>query len=145
MKIFGHPLHLMLIHFPAALLPMDLVCAGGFYWTGNAAFGTASFFAMMGGVGVGWMAMAFGLMDLIPLADKKQKALKTALIHGGINSFVLLCYSVLLFISWKNYPEVTPDSFVTLVSKAVLIGFMLVGNYYGARLVLTFNIGKEDE
>lgn len=53
MRIFGHPVHMMLIHFPAALLPMDLFCSIVGYFRGDHSFATAAYYAMAGGVALG--------------------------------------------------------------------------------------------
>lgn len=83
MKLFGHPVHLMLIHFPAALFPMELVCYFIFYKTGNSSFGNASFYATFGGVLLGWVAIVTGTIDLIIIKDDGAVQAK-ALIHGTI-------------------------------------------------------------
>src|SRR4051812_20420578 len=104
MKFLGHPIHLMLIHFPAALFPMELVCYFIFYRTGNASFGDASFYAISGGVLLGWLAVITGSIDLIMIKNDGDLQAK-ALIHGFINSTVVITYSIIAWILYKHYPN----------------------------------------
>src|SRR6476620_11479925 len=101
MKIFGHPIHIMLIHFPSALFPMDLACSAIFLYTKDASFTTASFYSMAGGVMLGWLAVIFGVFDLLNVFKNKPAAMKKALWHGGINSTVVLAYTILAFLQYK--------------------------------------------
>ncbi len=143
MKILGHPIHIMLIHFPSALLPMDFICSALGYYTGNDSFTDASFFALAGAVIFGCMAIITGAFDLIGLVDDKPLALKKALIHGGINTTVIIAYSVLAFRAWKQFPDLVQDGVVVLAIKACLITFMIVGNYLGGSLILKHKVGLE--
>lgn len=144
MKILGHPLHIMLIHFPSALLPMDLVCSLLGYYTHNSSFTDASFFAMAGAVVFGGLAIITGTFDLIGLVDNKPMALKKALVHGGINATVIIAYSILAFRAWKEFPLLTQDGVGVLIFKACLITFMIVGNYLGGSLILKHRVGLEN-
>lgn len=143
MKILGHPVHIMLIHFPSALLPMDLICSALGYYTGNTSFTDASFFALAGGAVFGCLAVVTGTFDLIGLMEKPL-AMKRALIHGGINATVIIVYAVLAFRAWKQFPALTQDTMGLLILKASLITFMIVGNYLGGSLILKHRVGLEN-
>lgn len=134
----------MLIHFPSALLPMDLVCSLLGYYTHNSSFTDASFFAMAGAVVFGGLAIITGTFDLIGLVDNKPMALKKALVHGGINATVIIAYSILAFRAWKEFPLLTQDGVGVLIFKACLITFMIVGNYLGGSLILKHRVGLEN-
>ena len=141
MKIFGHPLHMMLIHFPTALLPMDLVLSYLFYRTGNESFGSAAFYCLVGGVGLGLLAGITGLIDLLMIKDKTSMG--AALVHGAINLAVILVFSVFAYKSWKLYPEIQIPTVIILLVKMVTVTFMFVGNYLGGRLILKHHIAIE--
>jgi uncharacterized membrane protein len=141
MKILRHPLHVMLIHFPSALLPMDLVLSYLFYRTGNESFGTAAFYCLVAGVGVGLLSGITGLIDLILI--KNKAAMAAALIHGGINLAVILVFSVFAYKSWNLYPRVHTPGTTILITKLVTIVFMFAGNYLGGRLIFKHHIAIE--
>jgi uncharacterized membrane protein len=143
MKIFGHPLHVMLIHFPSALLPMDFICSLLAFYISSVHLVHTSFFAMTGGVVLGMLAIITGAFDLISVTKDKSNAVKKVLIHGGINGTMIIAYSVLAFMAYKKYPDLAADSIAILITKAGLITFMIVGNYLGGNLVLKEKIGVE--
>lgn len=144
MKILGHPLHIMVIHFPSALLPMDFVCSLLGHYTGHASFIDASFFALAGAVIFGGLAIITGAFDVIGMAERKPGAVKKALIHGGINGSVIIGYSVITFRAWKQFPDLAEDNSLMLIIKACLLSFMFVGNYLGGSLILKHKVGLEN-
>ncbi|AYB32212.1 DUF2231 domain-containing protein [Chryseolinea soli] len=143
MKIFGHPVHVMLIHFPSALFPMDLVCSIIAYAYGLNSFAHASFYAMAGGVVLGGMAMLAGGADLLTVSKDKPQLVVKILIHGSINTAVVIGYSIIAFMAYKNYPALLPDSLLIMALKGALVALMVVGNYFGGNLVLKEKIGVD--
>src|SRR5690348_11104436 len=119
MKLDYHPPHLILVHFPAALLPMDLVCAALGWYTHNSSFTAAAFYALVGGVGMGWLAAILGFVDLMRIPPEQTAVQRTALLHAGLNTLVLLGYSVLLVLQWRQ-PALVPATAAALLAKAAL-------------------------
>jgi len=144
MKILGHPLHVILIHFPSALFPMDFVFAVLAIYTGNNTFNDSAFYVSVAGMLAGWLAVITGAIDLAGVAKNKPASLNKALLHGGINSTVLIAYTVLAFLSYKHYPELSDDSELKLIVKGLLIILLLVGNYFGGSLILKDKVGIEE-
>lgn len=140
MKLFRHPIHLMLIHFPAALFPMELVCYYIYCTNGNTSFANASFYAMTGGVLLGWLAIITGAIDLIMIKDNGALQAK-ALIHGTINTIVVLSYTIIAFMFYKDYPNLPSATITLLAVKVSLNVLMIAGNYLGGNLVLRDKIG----
>jgi len=136
MKIFGHPLHLMLIHFPSALFPMDLACSALANYTGSAQLLSASYYALMGGVILGWLAVVAGTFDLLTVMKNKPGSIKEALIHGAINTTVLLAYTALAFLAYKKHSSAPHDGPLILAAKTLLICLLIAGNFMGGSLVL---------
>jgi uncharacterized membrane protein len=143
MKLFGHPLHLMFIHFPSALFPMECVCYGCLYYSGNVSFASASYYALVGGVLLGWLAVVFGTIDLMKIPSGKTEALTKALVHGSINTTVVIMYTVLAWLLFLKYPALPKANGFLFCMKISLITFMIVGNYFGAQLVLKHKLGLE--
>ena len=144
MKLFGHPIHLMLIHFPAALFPMELILYFVFYKTGDTSFDTASFYSMCGGVIFGWLAVFTGFIDMLRLKDEQAAAKVKALIHGTINTTVLTVYTALAFRLYKDYPDLPVATVNFLIIKAVLNIAMIAGNYLGGTLILKYKIAVDN-
>ncbi|SMB80069.1 conserved hypothetical protein [Hymenobacter roseosalivarius DSM 11622] len=143
MKLNYHPPHLILVHFPAALLPMDWVCAALGWYTHNPTFTAAAYYALAGGVAGGWLAVAFGFMDLLRIPAERPAAQRTALLHAGINTGVLIGYSVLFFLQWRQ-PMLATATVPVLLLKTGLLLALVAGNYLGAQLVLKYRLGTID-
>lgn len=141
MKVFGHPVHMMLIHFPSALFPMDMICSLLGASTGNPSFAGAAYFAMTGGVLLGALAIVTGVFDLAAVTEQKPLSVRKALIHGAVNSTVVIGYSVLAFRGYQQYPDLAQDGVAVLVTKACLLTFMIAGNFLGGSLILKDRVG----
>lgn len=145
MKVFGHPLHIMLIHFPSALLPMELVLSAINYFNNDSSFLDASFYAMSAGVIFGWLAIVFGTFDLINIFENRPEVMNKALVHGGVNTAVLVVYTILAYIQYKNYPSLEPDSMLILIIKVLTNAFLILGNFLGGDLILKYRIAVKNE
>lgn len=135
----------MLIHFPSALLPMDLACSVLGYYTSDPAFTVAAFFSMAGAVLLGTLAVITGTWDLLAVAQEKPLALQKAVVHGGINTAVIIVYSFLALRAYANYPNLVDDTMALLVIKACLVTFMFAGNYIGGSLILKYRVGLRND
>lgn len=140
MKVLGHPVHLMLIHFPAALFPVELIFYYIYYRTGNASFADASFYAICAGAMLGWLAILTGAIDLILIKEEQTEAKVKAFIHGFINATVVFIYSILAYMLYKKYPGLPAATIMMLSVKAALNILMIAGNYLGGTLILKYKI-----
>lgn len=145
MKLFGHPIHLMFIHFPAALFPMDFACSIIYRYTGVQSFADASFYAMSGGAMLGWIAVIFGTFDLLAVLEKHPDAMKKALLHGGTNIVVIIVYSMLAYAQYQQASWLQTDGILILIVKAFVIALMVVGNFIGGSLILKHRVAVENE
>lgn len=145
MKVLGHPIHVMLIHFPTALLPMELVFSAINYFNNDPTFLNASFYAMSAGVILGWAAIVFGTFDLINIFENKPEVMNKALVHGGVNTVVITIYTILAYIQYKNYPSLEPDSMLILVIKVLTNAFLILGNFFGGDLILKYRVAVKNE
>ncbi len=135
MRLLGHPVHVMLIHFPVALWPAHW----GFHLLAGrlpvGLAGAAGFWLLVAGTGLGWLAAACGGMDLIALSQGEDRRMVTgAWQHGLVNGTVLLGFTVLLGLELPRYPQVTHGP-AFLAVEAALLAVLTVGNYLGGRLV----------
>jgi uncharacterized membrane protein len=142
MKVFGHPLHMVLIHFPSALFPMDLACSIIAWCGGPSSLLHAAFYATLGGVALGWLAIITGAIDLVPVVKHHTGSINKALIHGGINTSVVIVFSVIALMANKKYPDLSNDSLALLITKTITVLAMFIGNYLGGSLVLKDRIGS---
>lgn len=143
MKILGHPVHIMLIHFPSALFPMDLLGSWLGCRLGDPAFTNAAFFAGAAGVMIGWAAGLFGALDLLRVSREQPASVKKGLLHAGTSITVLAGFTLLVYRSWKAYPALEADTTVLLIIKAILVALLITGNFIGGSLILKDKIAVE--
>lgn len=135
MRLRGHPVHVMLVHFPVALWPAHLaVHAFGAHLPEGAA-GVAGFWLLAAGTGVGWLAAIFGASDLLSWPEKTDPAQwRAAYWHLGLNGAVLGCYSIIAALEWARYPAITTDP-IDLAIEALLLLVLGCGNFFGGEIV----------
>src|SRR4051812_6592146 len=102
MKFLQHPVHPMVVHFPTALLPMDLVLSFLFHTYGNVHFGWAAFYCLVGAVATGLVTLITGLIDLIKIPSANKQAMAGALTHGLLNGTIVVIFAILLYRQWKQ-------------------------------------------
>ena len=141
MKLFGHPVHPLLIHFPTALLPMDLALSILYWSTGNESFYQAGSYCLWAGTALGLLAMLTGLVDLIGIPRADKKAIELALYHAFLNGLILLIFAVIAYKAWQVFPAPFFVATTGVAVKGVLILALFVGNYLGGRLIYTHHIG----
>lgn len=141
MKVLGHPVHSMLIHFPTALLPMDLFFSFFAHNHHNPNLTNAAFYCLVAGTIAGYLAMVAGLFDLAGIPRQNKPAFGNGLMHGFINFTIICIYSLLAYRQYKIYPSIEEPSTATLILKAILVAVLLTGNYLGGTLVYKYLIG----
>ena len=114
------------------------------WYTHNPTFTAAAYYALAGGVGAGWLAVVFGFMDLVRIPPEQKATLSTALWHAGLNTGVLMGYSVLFFLEWRQ-AGLVPATLGELSVRAALLLVLVAGNYLGAQLVLKYRLGAIHE
>lgn len=136
MKIFNHPIHIILIHFPSALFPLDLLfaCLAKYYDIQQLNYVSACM--ILTGTLFGFLAIITGLFDIAPLAQRKPNSLKKALVHGGLNTVVIITYAFLSMAVYNKLPQVPYDSLGILTLKFSSVTLLIIGNFLGADLVL---------
>jgi len=133
-KLFGHPIHVMLVHFPAALLPVAAALDALRQFAGIPKQLDVTLF-LWPGVVLGWLAGVFGIWDLVRLKTASRE-MSVALIHGGINATALSGFSWALLLAAKGGSS-DLQVWIEIISSLVI----LVGNKFGGDLIFRFGVG----
>jgi uncharacterized membrane protein len=141
MRIFGHPIHPLLIHFPTALLPMDFVLSSLYLITGNVSFYNAGAYCLWAGTTAGLLAMFTGLIDLAGIPRSNKAALALAIYHGAVNGLIILIFAIIAYKSWQVFPLISMASFAGVTVKGFLVFALFIGNFLGGKLIYTHHIG----
>src|SRR3954454_17661956 len=92
-KLFGHPIHPMLIVFPLGLLATAVLLDLIYLFTGNAALATVSFWNILAGIIGGLVAAIFGLRDWLAVPSG-TRAKEIGLWQGGGNVVIVSLFFV---------------------------------------------------
>ena len=139
-KLFGHPIHQMLIVFPLGLLAMSFFFDLGGLATGRPGLGVAAYYMIAAGIISGLVAAVFGLIDWLAIpSGTRAKAI--GLWHAGGNVVVLALFAA----SWwlrRGTAELPPTAAIVLSGLAV--GLALVTGWLGGELVDRLGVGVDE-
>lgn len=140
-KLFGHPVHPMLVVFPLGLLAASLGFDFGFLATNNAEFAVVSFWMIGAGIVGGLLAAVFGAVDwwAIP-SNTRANAIATW--HGGGNLIVVLLFIANWFLRLYT-PGYQPQALEIFLS-CVAVALALVTGWLGGELVDRLGVGVDD-
>lgn len=143
-RLFGHPVHPMLVHFPTALFStsflFDLAALAGF----DKDFYTASVYCLCAGLAGGLGAAIFGLIDYNKLAGKNgngEQVFQKASWHAGIQFLVLAIFGVIFGTRYEGLYEISEPGILKLILSGLGVLLMLTGNYLGGDLVFREGVG----
>jgi uncharacterized membrane protein len=118
-RIFGHPLHLILIVFPLGLLATSFFFDLAWLATGRGQLALVAWWMIFAGVVGGLAASVFGLIDYLGI-PAGTKARRMGALHGGGNTVV----AVLFAVSWlirRDLPTHPEGVAIALSALGVLL------------------------
>jgi uncharacterized membrane protein len=139
-KLFGHPIHQMLVVFPLGLLATAAIFDVIHMVTDDSGWAIASFYLLGAGVIGGLLAAVFGLIDFVAI-PKRTRARRVGVIHGVGNVVVvgLFFMSFYMRLGTSAYP---PRMAMGLAIFAALLS--LVTGWLGGELVDRLAVGIDD-
>ena len=139
-KLFGHPIHPMLIPFPLGLLLTSFIFDVVYLLTDNGKWSEIAFWMIATGVIGGLAAAVFGLIDWLAIPSG-TRAKRIGLWHGAGNVVVV----VLFIVSWLLRMDAPgePGAIPIVLS---LVGVALAGltGWLGGELVDRLGVGVDD-
>jgi uncharacterized membrane protein len=141
-KLFGHPVHPMLVVFPLGLLSTAVIFDVVYLVTRNEELAVVSFWAIAAGVVGGLLAAFFGLWDWLGI-PRDTRAKRIGLLHGSGNVVV----TGLFALSWLlrlGDPTYLPDNLLPFVLAALGAGLALFTAWLGGELVYRLRVGVDD-
>jgi uncharacterized membrane protein len=139
-KLFGHPIHTMLIVFPFGLLAMALVFDVLYLATSNGYWSQVAYAMIAAGIITGLLAAPFGFIDWLAI-PAGTRAKRVGALHGAGNVVVLVLYAM----SWARRgadPE-GPQGLAYVFSFAGGV-LALVTGWLGGELVDRLAVGVDD-
>lgn len=139
-RLFGHPIHQMLIVFPLGLLGTSLLFDILHLATDGDQWALVSYYMIAAGIISGLLAAPFGLIDWLAIPGG-TRAKRIGLLHGGGNVVVLLLF-VLSWFSRRDLPTAPSGFEIGLSAVAVLLA--LVTGWLGGELVDRLGVGVDE-
>jgi uncharacterized membrane protein len=138
-KLFGHPIHPMLIPFPLGLLATSVVFDIIHRLTGNEPWAEVAYWMIVAGIIGGLAAAPFGWIDWFAIPDG-TRAKAIGLWHGVGNVFVLVLFAVSWFLrrDAPDQPELL--AFVLSLAGVALAAFT---GWLGGELVDRLGVGVD--
>jgi len=144
MRIFGHPVHPMLVHFPVAFWT---VATGAYLWVASDAGELVVVIAKLAnsaGLIMAIVAMFAGLLELRSI-DKDSDAMRVAIWHMMIMATVWVFFLLALMLSISTAPDRAVMRFGEAVCAGVGFLLMAVGGWLGGRLIYEFGIAVKKD
>jgi uncharacterized membrane protein len=141
MKLFGHPIHTVLVAFPIGLLSTSVIFDWAGWFTGNDQLTAVAFYMLASGIAFGLAAALFGLFDWLGIRSA-TRAKAVGLWHGLGNGVVLVLFGASLWLRWQaGGPEFASMTarYLALAGAALL----LVTGWLGGELVYRLGIGVD--
>ena len=138
-KLFGHPIHQMLIVFPLGLLAMALIFDVIHLASGNGYWSEIAYWMIAAGVISGLVAAPFGFIDWLAI-PAGTRAKRIGALHGGGNLVVVVLYAA----SWllrRGAPQ-EPMMIAYMLSFAGGILALFTG-WLGGELVDRLSVGVD--
>ena len=137
-KLFGHPIHPMLIVFPLGLLATSVIFDLIAWFGGPQELFIASFWMIAAGVISGVVAAIPGTIDFLFAIPRQTRAWFIALWHG-LGNLVVVALFALSWVLRTEFPS-DPGSVAVLLS-VVAVAIALVTGWLGGELVDRLGIG----
>ncbi|MGH1362194.1 MAG: DUF2231 domain-containing protein [Calditrichia bacterium] len=140
-RLFGHPIHPPLTHFPVALWSISLVWDILALWLGEAIFWHISFWSIAAGLLFALPASITGLIEFMNVPVERKAAQQTATWHMMAVMLAASVYAASLFL--RGSVIIPPPEMMFLILAVSLFGFLAlqVGGWLGGHLVYHHRIG----
>jgi uncharacterized membrane protein/nitrite reductase/ring-hydroxylating ferredoxin subunit len=139
-SIQSHPIHPMLVAFPIGLWVTSFILDIIAISSGNSSYAAAGFYTIVGGCIGAALAAVPGAIDLFTVVPPQSSGKRRGLIHGGLNSLVLVLFTVIA--SRRGGPSTMPDG-TSMVLSAIGVVLLGVSGWLGATLVYRNQIGVD--
>jgi uncharacterized membrane protein len=139
-RLFGHPIHQMLIVFPLGLLATSLFFDIARLSSGNPQWGLISYWLIAVGILSGLVAAVFGLIDWLAIPPD-TRAKRIGRLHGIGNVVVVGLFAASWFLR-RDDPGNPEGAAITLSVLAVLLA--LVTGWLGGELVDRLAVGVDE-
>ncbi|MDR4949764.1 DUF2231 domain-containing protein [Neobacillus cucumis] len=141
-RLFGHPVHPVITHFPMALLPVSLLGDLLRVWIEASFWWSFSFYTLAIGLIMSIPAFITGMIDFMAI-PQNGAAERVAMRHMTIMMTAIIMYTASFFI---RFGVEIPSGWRLISSVSLsIVGliFLLIGGWLGGQLVYRYAAGSE--
>lgn len=142
LKIFGHPIHPMIVAYPIAFYTSTLVAFLLYALTGDAFWVRVAIAANVAGVVMAVVAAVPGFIDWLVGIPSGTAAKRTGLIHLSLNVSALVVFAISLFAyigRWADPQEASAT--LGIVLSLVGVALTVAAGFQGWKLIQTHHVG----
>lgn len=140
-KLFGHPIHPMLIAFPVAFYTSTLVLFIVYAATRDVFWCRVATVANWAGVVMGATAAVPGFIDWATGIPRGTEAKNTGLQHMALNASALVLFLINAIIYANRWNHLLPNANAGIVLSLLGIGLTLPAGFLGWKLVQDHHVG----
>jgi uncharacterized membrane protein len=142
-KLFGHPVHPMVVPFPIVLYTTTLAAFIAYSINGDPFWFRVGYAANISGVVMARVAGAIGFLDWSLGIPRKSEAKKHGFRHMLLNLTALALFSINIWLNYGQWNAVLPDLRFGILLSA--IGFLLTlgAGHLGWTLVQSHYVGVQ--
>jgi uncharacterized membrane protein len=139
-KIFGHPIHPILVAYPIAFYTAALVCYIVYNSNQNVFWFKVAYVANIAGIIMAAVAALPGFIDWLFIPSNTQ-AKKTGLFHMLCNVVALVLFAASFFMQKNNWDNPNADVGSSIILS--IIGFLITGvaGFLGFALIQKHHVG----
>jgi uncharacterized membrane protein len=139
-KLFGHPVHQMLVVFPLGLLATSFFFDVAYLIFHRSDLAMVSDWMIFSGVIGAVIAAVFGLIDWVSI-PRRTRAKKVGFLHGVGNVIVVGLFGASWFL---RQPTPSDPTILTILLSSMGVGLALITSWLGGELVDRFGVGVAD-
>lgn len=138
MRLFGHPVHPMLVAFPIALLGLTPIL-DALAWAGVMADAAgAAYLCELAGLVGGGLAIVTGFADFMKIGQSEHATAKTAIIHASLAVTMLSLFGIAFALRGARTAAISAVPLGLEVAGAALLA---AAGWYGGHLVFHHAVG----
>jgi uncharacterized membrane protein len=142
-RLFGHPIHPMLVVFPLGLLATAVCFDIVFLITKTSVFTVVAYWMIIAGIVGGLAAAPFGFLDWLITIPAGTRAKRLGALHGAGNLVVVLLFIGSAILRTLAAPQ--PPGTWAYVLSFIGAGLALITGWLGGELVNRLGIGVYTE
>ena len=140
MRLFGHPVHPILVAFPIALLGLSPVLDGLAFANVMADAKVAAYYCQLAGLIGGGLAVITGFVDFAKIPQSEKATAKVAIIHASLALGMLSLFGLAFALRGGRTAVAGPGVLAIELAGAGLLG---VTGWFGGHLVFGYGVGVD--